>query len=206
MASTEADRAKTALLGLHDVAMADAWYNSQTRVNAAGETESFHYKWGDEANSGFAFFGHDFHTYGVNTETLAAAPTLANLKHAQIYIIASPDIPSKNPNPHYVAPEDVKQVTAWVKQGGVLVLMPNDGTSSEFEHFNTLAAAFGLHFNPVDNNQVPGHDEEMGKLLIPEHHTDCACEGHHDVAGQYGDGGGEGGQGNGLCRRRSVAL
>jgi len=168
MASTEADRAKTVKLGLGDVAMVDAWYNSQTRVNAAGQTESFHYKWGDEANSGYAFWGHDFHTYGVKTETLAAAPTLENLKHAQIYIIASPDIPAKNPNPHYVAPQDVRELTAWVKQGGVLVLMSNDGASTEFEHFNTLAGAFGIHFNPVDNNQVPGHDEEMGRLLIPD--------------------------------------
>jgi unsaturated rhamnogalacturonyl hydrolase len=168
MASTEADRAKTVQLGLGQVAMVDAWYNSQTRVNAAGETESFHYKWGDEANSGYAFWGHDFHTYGVKTETLTTAPTLAALKHAQMYIIASPDIPAKNPNPHYVAPQDVREVKAWVRQGGVLVLMPNDGTSSEFEHFNTLAAAFGLHFNPVNNNQVPGHDEEMGRLLVPE--------------------------------------
>jgi unsaturated rhamnogalacturonyl hydrolase len=168
MASTEAEMAKSALAGRGRTVMVDAWFNSQTRVNAAGQTESFHYKWNDEANSGFSFFAHAFQSYGAKTETLAAAPTLENLKHAQIYVIASPDIPSKNPNPHYVASQDVREVMAWVKKGGVLVLMANDGANTEFEHFNTLAEAFGIHFNPVDNNQVPGRDEEMGRLLIPD--------------------------------------
>ena len=171
MASTEAEIAKTALAGRGDTVVVDAWFNSQTRQNAAGQTELFHYKWNDEANSGYSFFAHDFRSYGVKTEILPTAPTLAALKHAQIYVIASPDIPLKNPHPHYVAPQDVREVTAWVKQGGVLVLMENDGNSSEFEHFNTLSEAFGIHFNPVDNNQVPGRDEEMGRLLIPDDNT-----------------------------------
>ncbi|MDR3735531.1 MAG: DUF4350 domain-containing protein, partial [Acidobacteriaceae bacterium] len=167
LAATEAEMAATALKGRGDTVVMDAWFNSQTRQNAAGQTESFHYKWQDEANSGFSLFGHVFESYGVKTETLPAPPTLAVLKKAQIYIIVSPDIPVKNPKPHYVAPEDVREVLAWVKQGGVLVLMHNDVNNTEYEHFNKLAEAFGIHFNPVDNNMVPGKDEEMGKLLVP---------------------------------------
>jgi unsaturated rhamnogalacturonyl hydrolase len=167
MAASEAEMAETSHKGRGDTVLVDAWFNSQTRQNAAGQTESFHYKWQDASNSGFSFFGHAFRSYGANTETLAAAPTLAALKKAQIYIIASPDIPSKNPNPHYVVPEDVREMVAWVKQGGVLVLMHNDVNNTEYAHFNKLAEAFGVHFNPVDNNLVPGKDEEMGKLLIP---------------------------------------
>jgi len=168
MASTEMEMTKTGFPGRGDTVMVDAWFNSQTRVNAAGETESFHYKWQDQANSGFSFFGHAFQSYGVKTETLPAAPTLAALKHAQIYMIVSPDIPSKNPNPHYVQPENAAAVAAWVKQGGVLVLMMNDSNNTEFEHVNTLAEKFGVHFNAVDNNKVPGTDEEAGKLIVPE--------------------------------------
>jgi len=168
MASTEAEMAKTALVGRGDTVMVDAWFNSQTRQNAAGQTESFHYKWQDEANSGFSFFGHAFQSYGVQTETLAEAPTAQGLKHAQIYMIVSPDIPSKNPNPHYVQPEDAAAVAAWVRQGGVLVLMMNDSNNTEFDHVNTLAEKFGVHFNAVDNNKVPGTDEEAGKLIVPE--------------------------------------
>ncbi len=167
MASSEAEKSATALKGRGKTVMVDAWYNSQIRVNAAGQQESFHYKWEDNANSGFSFLGRAFRSYGIKTETLYTAPTLAALKHAQIYIIASPDIPSKNPTPHYLALEDIPGVLSWVKQGGVLVMMENDGTNSEFEHMNHLMEKFGVHFNAVDNNQVPGSDYDKGKLLIP---------------------------------------
>jgi len=167
LASTEVEMAETAGKGRGDTVLMDAWFNSQTRKNAAGQTESFHYKWQDSSNNGFSFFGHVFRSYGAQLGTLAEAPTLAALKKAQIYIIVSPDIPIKNLAPHYVAPEDVREVVAWVKQGGVLVLMHNDVNNTEFEHFNHLTEAFGMHFNPVDNNQVLGRDEELGKVLIP---------------------------------------
>ena len=90
----------------------DGWFNSQQRTNAAGQQEYFHYKWDDVSNSGFFLFGQIFRGFGVATDTLYSAPTEANLKGAQIYIIVSPDIPSKNPQPHYVQPEDARQVAA----------------------------------------------------------------------------------------------
>ncbi len=168
MASTEMEMTKTGFPGRGDTVVMDGWFNSQTRQNAAGQTESFHYKWNDEANSGFSFFGHAFQSNGVKTATLAAAPTAEGLKDAQIYMIVSPDIPSKNPNPHYVQPEDGAAVEAWVRQGGVLVLMMNDVNNTEFTHVNTLAERFGVHFNAVDNNLVPdAKREDDGKLLIP---------------------------------------
>ena len=104
----------------------DAWFNSQQRTNAAGKQEYFHYKWDDVSNSGFFLFGQIFRGFGVATDTLYSAPTVANLKGAQIYMIVSPDIPSKNPQPHYLQAEDARQVAEWVKAGGVLVLMAND--------------------------------------------------------------------------------
>ncbi len=69
------------------------------------------------------FLGHVFRSYGVATGTLYSAPTAEKLKGSQFYIIVSPDIPVKNPHPHYVRPEDAQQVALWVKQGGVLLLM-----------------------------------------------------------------------------------
>lgn len=167
LASSEAEMAKTALLGRGDTVLIDAWFNSQKRQNALGQAESFHYKWDDLANSGFAFFGHIFHSYGVKTETLDQAPTLKALRNAQIYIIASPDIPSKNPTPNYVTNADVEQTADWVKQGGVLVLMENDAANAEFEHFNHLSERFGIHFNPVIKNQVPDSEFEKGAVPAP---------------------------------------
>ena len=145
----------------------DAWFNSQTRKNAAGQTELYHYKWDDDANSGFAFFGRAFQSYGAKLAEETTAPTAADLKQAQVYILASPDIPAKNPNPHYMDKESGDVIEEWVKAGGVLLLMENDNTNSEFEHFNTLSERFGIHFNPVLRNAVVNNDYSMGRLDIP---------------------------------------
>src|SRR5580704_7614101 len=62
----------------------DAWFNSQTRKNAAGQTELFHYKWDDDANSGFAFFGRAFQRYGVQLAAETTAPTAADRKSTRL--------------------------------------------------------------------------------------------------------------------------
>jgi len=167
LASTEDEMADTALLGHGKTVLLDAWFNSQKKQNAAGRTVYFHYKWEDLADSGFSFFGNAFRTYGVRTDTLYDAPTMAVLTKAQIYVIASPDIPIKNPRPNYMSARDGDEIARWVHAGGVLVIMENDGKNAEFEHFNQLSERFGIHFNPVVNNKVPGQDFEPGRLLVP---------------------------------------
>ncbi|MGD0445224.1 MAG: glycoside hydrolase family 88 protein [Edaphobacter sp.] len=153
--------------GARKTVLLDAWFNSQTRKNAAGQTELFHYKWDDDANSGFSFFGRAFQRYGVNLATETTAPTLADLNRAQIYVIASPDIPLRNPAPNYMDKASGDVIQGWVKAGGVLILMENDVTNSEFEHFNTMSERFGIHFNPVIRNKVDGDKWEMGTVMIP---------------------------------------
>jgi len=167
LASSEMELAPSTTLGRGKTVLIDAWFNSQKRENPAGHTESFHYKWTDLADSGFSTFGHVFRSFGATTSTLYSAPRLADLRNAQIYIIVSPDIPAKNPNPHYVDDTDVQQIAQWVNDGGVLVLMENDVNNSEFEHLNKLSERFGIHFNPVLRNQVEGTKWEMGKVPIP---------------------------------------
>jgi unsaturated rhamnogalacturonyl hydrolase len=167
LAASEMEIAPTATLGRGKTVLLDAWYNSQKRLNAAGQTEYFHYKWTDTADSGFSMFGHIFRSYGAKTNTLYTAPTAANLKGAQIYIIASPDIPARNPSPHYMQDTDAEPIVNWVKQGGVLVLMENDSGNAEFEHFNKLSEKFGIHFNAVLRNRVEGSNWEMGKIAVP---------------------------------------
>ncbi len=149
------------------VAMVDAWFNSQTRKNAFGQTELYHYKWSDDSDNGYSFFGRAFRRHGVTLATLPAAPTAAALAHAQIYVIASPDIPVKNPNPHYMDKPSGDAVEAWVKAGGVLLLFSNDRDNTEFTHFDTLADRFGIHFNPVLSHHVIGHDFGSGEVVIP---------------------------------------
>jgi unsaturated rhamnogalacturonyl hydrolase len=100
---------------------------------------------------------------------LKTAPTFGaqTLDGAQIYILVSPDIPAKNPETHYMDKASGDAIEAWVKAGGVLLLMENDKTNSEFEHFNTLSERFGIHFNAVLRNAVEGTNYEMGRMDIP---------------------------------------
>jgi unsaturated rhamnogalacturonyl hydrolase len=145
----------------------DAWFNSQTRQNAFGQTELYHYKWTDDANSGYSFFGGSFQRYGATLQTLPAAPTRENLAGGQIYIIASPDTPSKNPALHYMDQASGDAIETWVRGGGVLLLFSNDRDNAEFEHFNTLADRFGIHFNPVLSHHVIEPDHRPGEVVIP---------------------------------------
>jgi unsaturated rhamnogalacturonyl hydrolase len=144
----------------------DAWFNSQQRKNADGQMEYFHYKWNDTTNSGFSLLGQMFQSHGVKLDTLYTAPTVDKLKHAQYYIIASPDIPVKNPNPHYVQTEDVEQVAEWVKQGGVLVLMDNDPANADIDHLDLIADRFGIHFNDALSHHVVGDDFPAGQMHV----------------------------------------
>ena len=166
MASAEMENAANAKLGRGKTVLLDAWFNSQTRPDAFGQQVSFHYKWNDLSNSGYSLFGHIFNNFGAETKTLYAAPTLAALRQAQVYIIVSPDIPAKNPNPHYMQPEDAAQIAEWVKAGGVLVIMENDPGNADLEHLNLLAEKFGIHYNNVLRNKVDGNKFEMGKISL----------------------------------------
>ncbi len=148
-------------------ALVDAWFNSQTRLNAFGQTELYHYKWNDDSNNGYSFFGRAFRRDGATLATLPAAPTTAALCQAQIYVIASPDIPSKNPNPNYMDKSSGDAIEAWVRGGGVLLLFSNDRDNTEFAHFNTLSDRFGIHFNPVLSHHVVEPDHSAGEVVIP---------------------------------------
>jgi len=145
----------------------DAWFNSQKRKSADGHEESFHYKFGDEANSGYSVWGRMFQQYGLRTEALDHAPTAADLKDVAVYIIASPDIPALNPNPHYMDAESAAVIEAWVKAGGVLVMMENDSEHADQTHLDILSDKFGIHYNPVTRNRELNDDYANTIVKIP---------------------------------------
>ena len=165
LAATEADLAPTAALGRGATVLLDAWYNSQQRTDAAGKMESFHYKWADYSDSGYSLFGHLWRSYGAATGTLYSAPTLENLSQAQFYVIVSPDIPARNPNPHYMRVRDADEIARWVKRGGVLILMENDPPNADIAHLDLLADKFGIHFDNVLVHHIVG--EQVGPGRIP---------------------------------------
>ena len=167
LAGSEMEQASTEAQGQHLTALMDGWFNSQTRQTALGQTELYHYKWTDDSNTGYSFFGRAFQRYGVKLATDTSAPIPAELAKAQIYIIASPDNPSKNPHPHYMDKADANTIAAWVKSGGVLLLFSNDRDNTEFDHFNILCDRFGIHFNPVLSHNVIEPNHSTGEVVIP---------------------------------------
>lgn len=171
LASTEVDLAPGSSAGRGAEVLLDAWYNSQQRKNAAGLTESFHYKWNDLSDSGYSIFGHLLRSAGLRTETLASAPTAKNLASAAYYLIVSPDIPVKNPQPHYMTSADADGIAAWVRRGGVLILMENDPPNADVEHLDLLADRFGIHFDDVlhhhvVSDHVRGDHVEDGRIAV----------------------------------------
>ena len=81
--------------------MVDAWFNSQTRKNAAGQTELFHYKWDDDSNNGFRSSGG--RSSGMERSLMADDSSDAGgFEEGEGLHHGSPDIPSKNPNPNYI--------------------------------------------------------------------------------------------------------
>jgi unsaturated rhamnogalacturonyl hydrolase len=155
-----------AKLGRGDTVFLDAWYNSQKRPDASGKQVYFHYKWDDKSDSGYSNLGQVFKNSGAETRTLYTAPTIAALRQAQVYIIVSPDIPVKNPNPHYMQKQDAAQIAEWVKAGGVLMIMENDPANADIDHLNALSELFGIHYNKVVRNHVDGEKFEMGKIPL----------------------------------------
>ena len=166
LASTEMDYAPTSTLARGDAVVVDGWFNSQQRVDAFGQPVYFHYKWDTRDMPGYSLFGHLFREFGAQTQELDAEPTQANLKNASVYVIASPDNADKNPHPHYADAEDANQIAAWVKAGGVLMMMENDTSFADLDHFNVISDKFGIHFNSVLRKHVIGTQWEMGKIGV----------------------------------------
>jgi hypothetical protein len=132
----------------------DYYFNHEVHKTASGKIGRYHYLWEDKANTGFSILGEAFKRAGAQLDTLGVAPTVSNLKRTAIYIIVDPDTKKESPTPNYILPDNIKEISAWVKGGGVLVMMANDSANVELPHFNNLAAVFGMHFNDDLQNHV----------------------------------------------------
>jgi unsaturated rhamnogalacturonyl hydrolase len=169
-AANEMEMAATQSPGKLKMVTLDNYFNNEWKKDVTGKDISYHYTWTDKANSGFSMFGDIFSQYGVKKSTLTAAPTKENLKNADIYIIVDPDTEKETQHTNYMQQKDVDVIADWVKNGGVLLLMENDSANAEFQHFNLLASAFGIHFNEDSKNRVQGNHYEQGAIVIPAGH------------------------------------
>jgi hypothetical protein len=132
----------------------DYYFNHETHKNKSGQEVRFHYMWEDTENPGFSILGETFKSQRAKLQSLESAPTAANLKSANIYIIVDPDTKKETAYPNYIEEKDIKEIEKWVKSGGVLVMLANDSANVELPHFNNLAAKFGMHFNDDLQNHV----------------------------------------------------
>jgi unsaturated rhamnogalacturonyl hydrolase len=145
----------------------DNWFNHETNPKTG---KIFHYTWDDEAMSGFSQLGVIFKNRGADLKTNTAKPNSQSMKGIDVYIIVDPDTTKENPAPNYVDAADVKFLKKWVKKGGVLLLLANDGPNCEFTHFNTLSGVFGMRFQTRSLNPVINRDWEMGaESNLPNH-------------------------------------
>jgi len=166
LAASEVENADNARLGRGRVVLMDGWFNSQRRTDAFGKEVLFHYKWNTQDEPGYSLVGHIFRNFGAETKELDAEPTFENLKNSQLYMIVSPDNAAKNPHPNFANSNDAEQIALWVKAGGVLAIMENDTSFADLDHFNVIAAEFGMHFNSVLRKHVVGTHWEQGKIAL----------------------------------------
>jgi unsaturated rhamnogalacturonyl hydrolase len=171
LASTEMETARTRVLGQGRTVTLDYYFNSEIKKDVTGRLAPYHYKWEEMPNSGFSLWRNVFRSLGAETRSLTTAPTDANLKKTDIYIIVDPDTKEENENPHYIEEADIKAIGNWVKAGGVLVLMGNDFGNAEFDHFNQLAKQFSIQFNKDSRNKVPGNNFPLGLITTPAGHS-----------------------------------
>lgn len=145
----------------------DNWFNHETNAKTG---KIFHYTWEDTENGGFSQLGDIFKSKGAQLKTIAGKPDKKNLAGVNVYIIVDPDTISENPKPNYIGTDDIKAISEWVKDGGVLLILANDKPNCEFTHLNNLAKVFGMHFNPITLNRVTGTNWDMGaEINFPDH-------------------------------------
>lgn len=150
---------KTVLLDYH--------FNHEVKKDKSGQEVRFHYTWEDETLNGFSMLGEVFKKAGFQTKSLDAAPTAANLKGSDVYIIVDPDNQKESPKPNLIQPEHIKAISNWVKAGGVLVVFANDSTNTNLVQLNDLMKTFGIHFSDKSRNMVKNGKLEIGEVHVP---------------------------------------
>ncbi|HEY0051070.1 MAG TPA: glycoside hydrolase family 88 protein, partial [Pyrinomonadaceae bacterium] len=162
MAAIEMENLERGRTGAGKTVLLDDYFNREVRKDGS----VWHYKWNEKNHPGFYAWGKQFESYGAALDTLSSAPTAANLKNADVYIIVDPDTEKETEKPNFVSRADAGTIAGWVKAGGVLVLMGNDFGNSEFDNFNVLAKQFGIEFNRDSKYRVQNNNFAEGKITV----------------------------------------
>lgn len=120
----------------------DCWHN-----NESGNPT--HYKWAlSSCDMGsYCGLGALIKAAGHDTVSVTAALSANTLAGLDALIMVDPDTPSETASPNYVTTAEADAVEAWVRGGGVLLMLANDAGNCEFTNLNGLSDRFGIHFN-----------------------------------------------------------
>lgn len=138
----------------------DNWFNKETHAKTG---KPFHYLWTDTEWSGYSRWGDIFRSRGAEIKTLEK-PFAKVLSEVDVYIIVDPDSTTESKTPNYILADDIKAIKKWVKKGGVLAILANDGPNCEYTHLNQLMRNFGMTFNHVTLKPVTARNFEMGAV------------------------------------------
>jgi len=156
--------------GTGSVVLLDCYYNNEWRRDSTGVATRYHYVWDDTTNSGFSQLAAIITEIGARPDTLTGPPTASALRRAGIYLIVDPDTPRESPAPHVLDAEAADVIAAWVRDGGILVVLGNDSGNADLGHLNVLASRFGIRFNEDSRNRVVGKQYETGTFAnLPSH-------------------------------------
>ena len=166
-AANEIEAVPTTLLGKGKTVVLDYYFNNEWKKDPNGKSIRWHYIWEEKANGGFAMLGDIFNRHGATTKSLDVAPTAQNLKNASVYIVVDPDTEKETEKLNPVTDADATAIAAWVKDGGVLVLMGNDAGNASLKSLNALSQKFGIRFNEDNMNMVKNDQFEQGLVEVP---------------------------------------
>ncbi len=167
LAATEIEMLPRLATGRGKTVLLDNYYNNEWKKDATGAPVRWHYTWDDRSNGGYYLLGDIFNQHGAATATLFTAPAKEALDKASVYIIVDPDTEKETEKPNYIQSAEVRTIVDWVKAGGVLVMLGNNEGNSEFTHFNTLAAPFGIKLNEDNKLMVQNNNFVEGEVKIP---------------------------------------
>jgi unsaturated rhamnogalacturonyl hydrolase len=154
-------------------ALVDAWFNSQTRKNAFGQTEIFHYKWDDDSASGYSLFGRAFQSYGVSARHAARrthrrrARARQDLRHR----LARHPHP-RTPTRTTMDKPSADAIEAWVRNPAAsLMLFSNDRDNTEFDRLQHAQRPlrYPLQPGPLAPRRRR-RPQPTGEVVIPRQH------------------------------------
>jgi unsaturated rhamnogalacturonyl hydrolase len=132
----------------------DQWHNREAEP---------HYAWEGTYPGGFSGLSHMLKGIGADLRTIKEPINARNLNGVDALIIVDPDTPKEAAKPNLIADTEIESLTAWVRNGGTLVLLGNDPGNAEFERMNALARRFGIEFEERKHADSKG----VSKLTLP---------------------------------------